>query len=322
MARPIPLLTLVALLPCVIACRATPPPVRALSISDPSTPAQVPTTTAPGADEAVPAPTYMELRQSDGTEASQGTTAETLPLFDNVNRKAGLRVGGVAYGSFDTSAQVAGSSGAGAVLDFEDLLGLDESNSVLRLDGFYNFNSKHRVDLSYYDITRTGTRTLTDPVEIGDVVIPAGDTVSNFDTMIFKLAYRYNFVAEHRTVIGGSFGFHIMRVNLGLRSQTFAIEESLGATAPLPVLGLHGEHALSPNWSLFAAGEIFQLELGDYGGTIGDFRLGLNWDVFDHIGVGIELNSFGMDATIKDDNLKAEVEYSYQGAGIYLRGYL
>jgi hypothetical protein len=260
-------------------------------------------------------------RPLEGPE-SWGPPSEHTEFYPILYRKAGIRVGGVAYRSFGTTGQVRASGGLGAVVDFEDLLGVDKSLEILRLDGFYQFNPRHRIDMSFYDIGRSGGSSLSDPIEVGEVVIPAGETGSLFDTTITKLAYRYSFVTDPRTRIAASFGLHVMKINLGIASQTINVNESLGVTAPLPVIGLHGSYALSEKWSLEAGGEVFQLMIGDYGGTISDFRLGVNWDVFEHVGLGVELNSFNMDIEVVDGPLEADLRYGYQGVGLYLRAYL
>ncbi len=277
-----------------------------------STPREpAPTDTPPLAPALAPTPT---------TVAPQA--APELERYDNIYRRATLRVGGVLFGSFGTTARVSSDIGVGAILDFEDLLGIDRSDQVFRLDGSYAFNDRHSVVVGYYDIDRSGSETLTEGIEVGDVVIPAGDVRSSFGTKIFKLSYRYNFVTDARTVIGASFGAHTMRLNLGLESGAFDIEESFGATVPVPLVGLHAAYALSPTWSLYSTGEALQVSIDDYGGTIIDFRLGLNWDAFEHVGLGVEFNSFRMDIDAEDGNLDAEVRYAYQGIGAFLRVYL
>jgi hypothetical protein len=265
------------------------------------------------------------LTESTSPSEPPAPTTIALPLSErnaNIYRKMGLRVGGVAYGSFDTTVQVNSASGLGAVLDMEDLLGLSSSANVVRADAFYAFNDFHRIDFAFYDISRSGSRTLTDDVQFGDTTISAGDTESTFKTQIFKLDYRYNCVTDARTVLAASFGFHVMRIQFGLKSATFNEEGDFKVTAPLPVLGLHGAYSLADKWSLYASGEVFQIQVDEFGGTLSDFRLGLNWDFSKHVGLGLEMNTFNMGAAVEDGTLEAEVEYGYSGIGIYLRGYL
>ena len=47
---------------------------------------------------------------------------------------------------------VSGGTATGTPVDFELDLGLDNSSSVFRIDGYYRFNDKHRIDFSAFDL--------------------------------------------------------------------------------------------------------------------------------------------------------------------------
>jgi hypothetical protein len=239
-----------------------------------------------------------------------------------MHRKAGLSVGASFLANFDTTVQVSGEAGAGAVLDLEDFLNVDDDYLVARADLFYAFTPRHRIDFSIYDIAREGTETLPEDIVVGDETIPAGEVKTNMDTTIIKAAYRYNFVMDGRTAIGASFGFHTMAIDLGIESTSFAVDEGFRATAPLPVLGLHGEYALSERWKLLASIEMFQIDIGFAKGYLADNRLAIEHDLFDHVGWGFALNGFQLDAEFEDDSLTGDLEYAYQGLFLYLRLYL
>ena len=239
----------------------------------------------------------------------------------NIYRKFSLSGGAAAYDDFTAKVSVSGNI-VGTSLDFEDFLAIDDSTTIARFDAHYSFNRRHRVDASYYDIRRSGSRTISEDIVFGDVTIPAGTVQSFFDTQIFKLAYRYNFVADTRTVIGASFGAHLMGIDIGVSNEEFAVEEDFKVAAPLPLLGLHGAYALSDTWSLNASYEFLKFDIEAYRGFIGDLRLTVEHDTFEHFGWGIGFNGFKVDGHIEGDGpLEADLEYGYQGLMLYLRGY-
>ena len=51
--------------------------------------------------------------------------------------------------------------GLGTEISFEDDLGLEESNTVVRLDGHYRLSAKHRLEFSYFDLSRDGKAVIT-----------------------------------------------------------------------------------------------------------------------------------------------------------------
>lgn len=264
---------------------------------------------------------------SSAEDPLAGLTQDTVSephSYDQLYRRAGLSLGTAALGNFDTSVQISSTAlGAGAVLDAEDSLGIEESTSIARADAFYAFDRKHEVHFSYYDIKRNGSQAIADPIVVGDVTIPAGGVASKFDTAIAKLAYHYNFVADSRTKIGASFGLHAMTFDLGFASTTAAAEESFKAIAPLPVIGLHGAYALDDKWTLGASVELLQVSVNDeFKGSIVDQLLTLEHDTFDNFGWGLGLNAFRLDMEVIDGGLSGEIEYAYQGLMLYMRMYL
>jgi hypothetical protein len=303
----------------VCACSSAPPTKAAFGSAPPRV-----STGVEGDDLSLAAELGSNAKPLDAPLTRAPLRQEPAPAskYPNMYRRMGLKAGAAFFSNFDTSVQVDGSGGAGAVLDMEDFLGLDEDNLVVRADAFYAFSPRHRIDVSVYDINRDGTRTIGEDIQVGQVVIPAGEVDSTLDTLIVKAAYRYNFVADERTAIGVSFGLHTMGIDLAIKSQDFAVSEGFRATAPLPVFGLHGEYALSERWKLLASTELFQIDLGFAQGFVGDNLLAVEHDLFDHFGWGLALNGFQLNAEFEDSPLTADLEYGYQGVLLYLRGYL
>jgi hypothetical protein len=247
---------------------------------------------------------------------------EHLPLYDTLSRRFELKLGGGLYSNFDTALTVSSDVLVGAKLDLEDTLGIDDSKSVLRLDANYAFSPRHELRLGAFDLNRTGTRTLGQDLNVGEVTLPSGSSVdTEFGTTIVKLAYLYNFVADHRTLIGVSGGLHTMRIDTSFATSSGSVEESFKATAPLPVFGLHSEYALSRKWRMLGSIEFFQLDIGNAHGGLTDTMFGFEHDLFEHVGWGVAYNGFNMDLTIEDDPLEAELVYQYQGLLLYLRCY-
>ena len=141
--------------------------------------------------------------------------------YENIYHRFGLSVGGALYGDFDTTIQISSAILIGAILPLEDLLGLDTQASIGRLDAHYAFNRRHRIDLAIYDIQRDGTANVLQDIPIGEVILPAGQIDTTFDTQIVKLAYRYNFVHDYRTTIGASLGLHMMQIDTTLTAPGF-----------------------------------------------------------------------------------------------------
>ncbi len=244
--------------------------------------------------------------------------------YANLYKTFGLTIGGAAYDNFDTSLRVDSDNLVGGVLDLEDTLGVDDSSTVVRIDSFYNFNKYHGINLSYYDIRRDGSRAVLEDIDFGNVSIPLGSEVkTEFDTKILKLAYRYNFVADYRTAIGASFGFHTMQFETSLNAANISVSEEFKATVPLPVLGLHFEYALSPTWKLLTSVEVLQVDIGSARGFLSDQRLTIEHNPFHNFGWGLGYNGFDLEATIEGEgSLTGRINYDFAGLLLFARWYL
>lgn len=283
-------------------------------------------TTNPALDGTIPCPAWHgDPFPAPGGAGLGPTDASAGEVYANIYPKFSFSVGALLLSNFNSSIQVSGDSGAGTVLDLEDLLDIDDSNTVGRIDLHYSFNKRHWIDAAYFDIERGGsTGATTADIDFGDISIPAGSSVATeFDTRIFKIAYRYNFVTDERTVIGASFGVHSMGLRVALDAAALSLDETFRQELPLPLVGLHGAYALSRKWSLRADMEVLQFDLGDYEGFVGDNQLSLNHDTFEHLGWGLSLGSFRVNGSAEGNgDLEADLDYAYQGVMLYLRFFL
>ena len=85
--------------------------------------------------------------------------------------------------------------GKGTVIDFEDDLGLDSSDTVFRIDGHYRFGQKHRINFSVFDLSRDSSTTVQREIQFGDEVFSINTVIkADFDLNIYQLAYTYSFL--------------------------------------------------------------------------------------------------------------------------------
>ena len=96
--------------------------------------------------------------------AHPGSGAETEPdrqPWEKFNVNAGVFIS-----NMDTSFRL--GSGVGIDIDAEELLGLDATSTVFRVDGSWRFtdNRRHRLDLSWFAVRRSGSRTVGKDFEL------------------------------------------------------------------------------------------------------------------------------------------------------------
>ncbi len=219
----------------------------------------------------------------------------------------------------DTRVDASGGS-SGTVVDLENDLGLDSTDSVFRVDGYYRFAKKHRFDFSVFDLSRRASKMIQRDIEWNGTMFPIDIVVdSDFDLTIYKAAYTWVFLQRESGYLGLTAGLYIADFGNTVSAPMLGEREIAAATAPLPVFGLRGERRFSEAWSFRASGEFFVLEYGDFDGSLYDLYLGLDYQVMDHMAVGIGINSVGMDIGITKPNATGNLDWRYDGGLIFLK---
>ncbi len=238
---------------------------------------------------------------------------------DSDSDRFSLKLGSFSVRDYSTRVRIDSSAGVvGTVLDFEDTLRVDDSVVVARLDGYYRFNPRHRLNFSYFDIDRNGTATLTQDVQFGEQTFTAGTSVlSDINTEIIKLGYSYSFihVGEFEFGIGG--GLHLTKVEVGLQGSTGGQAQRVDGTSPLPVFSFRGEFNFTPKLSVQGRNEVFFISTDSYKGSFSDFLLALDHQTFDNVGFGLGFNRINFDLEATDGALRGEVETNYNGWLLY-----
>lgn len=71
---------------------------------------------------------------------------------------------------FDAEGRATSNAGGGTKIDFEDDLGLEDSQSVARLDTSFRISARHSVQFSYIDLSRDGDNVTSRPLLISDTL--------------------------------------------------------------------------------------------------------------------------------------------------------
>jgi hypothetical protein len=210
--------------------------------------------------------------------------------------------------------------GRGTVINFEDDLGLDSSDSVFRIDGHYRFSQKHRVNISVFDLSRNSSATIQRNIQYGDEIFSI-DTVinANFDLKIFKLAYTYSFMQRDNGYLGVTLGAHIADSKIGLDQQSLGQVEVRSITAPLPVIGLRGEYEFTDRVTFSASGEFLAFEFDNVDGLLVDLYLGIDHQIIEHGAIGIGYNSVHFDVDATKSNFSGNLDWRYKGALLFFK---
>jgi hypothetical protein len=234
-----------------------------------------------------------------------------------------LRLGGYAVNSANTVMRLdSANAPVGAYIDFHDTLGGDTRTTIFRADGLYRFNERHALGFAWYDVKFTGSRVLNTQIDWGGQTYPVNAQVnSKLEFDVYKLNYQYSVFHDEKAELGASFGFHIMRLSVGI-SGTSTLGTGQAAsekvTAPLPVWGLFADYNFTPRFSAYYNYQFFFINVDDkFKGGLQDFIFGLEYRLFRNVAVGAAYNRFALNAEIKKDVSTLKINTNWNGGMLY-----
>jgi hypothetical protein len=235
--------------------------------------------------------------------------------------------GGIFFAGLNDKVTV-GSEGAGVAIDLEQALGLDTQNTIFRLGTLYRIGEKrrHRVDLDYLYFNRKATKNIGQDILVDNVTIAAGTKVeTTFNYQIIRAAYSYSFFQDDRMDIAASIGLFVMPIKFEMSASGLGSGKGdFSFTAPLPVLGLRGDFAITPRWMIRTNLDVFYLEYQTFKGSLVDTRIAVEYNPWEHFGFGLGFDNFRMGLKSKDKDYPAidfqgDVKSQFIGVQLYAR---
>ena len=265
----------------------------------------------------LPALTVIALLAAPMASA-QAAETESIPshpaLTDRFNFEAGAF-----YSRSSTSASLGPSSGGtGVVVDFEDTLGLDERN-LTGIAGFrWRVSERWRVEVEYFKLNRSATRTLETQVNWGDQVFPVGSTVStSYDIYDVRVSGGYSFFKRKDKELGIGAGLHVMGIRASLQGAGIGADSS-DVLAPLPVLNLYGAFAMTKEWAVRMRMDWLSLSYGDYSGDIRSTAIDVLYQPFRNVGFGVGMRSLIVDVEIDSSDWRGKARTSFSGPTAFM----
>lgn len=230
-----------------------------------------------------------------------------------------IRAGAYIIERADTSVTVLSDVGLGSGINFKDELGGEDSDTVPRIDAYYRFNEKHRIDFTTFSINRTGRKTLDIDLAIGDEVFTANEALnSDIKYTLYRLGYGYSFYRSPEVELSVTAGLNVTQYDLKFDLASGDKAESAGFTAPLPAFGLRMGYAITPKWSVNYVAESFFIEIEDtFKGGMLNYELSTEYKLLKNFALGAGFARITIDADINDNDWGGRVTDSYRGFTLF-----
>ena len=250
---------------------------------------------------------------------AETATTETIPNHPLFSDRFIFELGGFYARSSTQASLSAPSGGTGVVVDFEDTLGLDD-RKLTTIGGFtWRMTERWRLEVEYFGLNRSATRTLATQVEWGDQIYAAGTTVdASYNFYDTRVSAGYSFFKRRDKELGIGLGLHVAGIKASIETTGGGNAEATDVLAPLPVLNLYGLFALTDEWAVRMRMDWLSLTYGDYTGDVRNTAIDVLYQPFRHVGFGFGMRSLLLDVKINDPDWTGRARTAYSGPAAFM----
>jgi hypothetical protein len=229
------------------------------------------------------------------------------------------------FQSSDTTLRIDGEE-FGTEIDVENVLGLEEDESLSRFSADWRFAHRHSLSFGYYGLKRTASKHLTEEIIVDDDVYPVDALVeAELKLSFYEFSYTYWLMQRERSGLGITGVIVSVAVSARLDAESQgggSLELSNRATTDLPVvlIGVSYRHMLGKSF-VFTGDATFLPEItyDNYTGSSLNLNVGLEYEFLDHYGIGVAYDSFGIEFEADGDRAVGKFEYDIEGPQAYFK---
>lgn len=227
--------------------------------------------------------------------------------------------GGIFHAKTATSAQLDSANfGVGTNVDFERALGMDKTSTSPYAFARMRFGERWRAELEYFELNRSGSRVIDGTIQWGDNVYMVNTQLeSRFEFADLRVSVGYALFRSPDKELGVAFGVHATSYDVTLNGQLGGQHQE-DVIAPLPVLSLYGQFALTERWAVTSRLDRFSLSYEKYDGSLTALGVDLLYQPFRQVGFGAGFRSLFIDLTITDERKALKFDQSFQGPVLFM----
>ncbi|MEZ4599754.1 MAG: hypothetical protein R2940_08195 [Syntrophotaleaceae bacterium] len=227
--------------------------------------------------------------------------------------RGAIRLGGV-YAGFESDLGLRIGNRKGVKLNGEDLLGLEESQFDFQADAYLRLGRqlRHRLDFTYVRHHRESDERLNREISVGGfVILPENRVKTELDLELYRLLYSYSLIQDDRVSLGTGLGTYVVPVRYGFEigSRSGNGPEIDDVIVPFPALFVRTEFQITPKFNFFSNIAAMYLEFSGYEGTLIDFRIGLEYDLFKNLGIGLAYESLNVSVDTDEEGEFLEIDF-------------
>jgi hypothetical protein len=249
---------------------------------------------------------------------AQRAAAQDIPSHPALTDRYYFGVG-VFFPKTSTQAQLQNKvSGVGATVDFEQSLDMERSKTVPTAFGRWRIGERWRIDAEYFALNRTSERTLDRDIQWGDQTFPVNAQVAaKFNFSDLRVSAGYSFFRTTDKELGVGVGLHMASYEISLTSNSTGTDGE-DVLAPLPVISLYAQFALTERWAMGSRIDRFSLSYDKYDGSLTSLGFDLVYQPFRHFGVGLGYRGLFIKMAVESDRATLRMRQTFEGPLVYV----
>lgn len=211
--------------------------------------------------------------------------------------------------------------GDGTNVDFDDDVGLDDWEVLPAGSLIWRWSNNTRIQGEYFNVGQSDENVISRDLSIGDIEFEAGTSVkTDFDMDIARAFFGYSFVKNDAAELGAGVGLHYISLDLSVKGKAFLgdipllkAEKSIDDWAIVPNIGGYANYAFSPKWLVGTRVDWMSADVSDYDGTLWNVDAHVQYQMFDHFGVGLAYRYLKFELAANDSksgDWRTEIDYS------------
>lgn len=215
-------------------------------------------------------------------------------------------------------------------IDVAETFGLANSDSAFALEFGWRFAKRWSLSAQHFQVKDAANFTIATDVEWEDVVYPVGANIDFETDLSLTRAFvgRQFSIGSQRSELGVGVGIHWLEIGATIEGEaligsgsTAIRRNAVSAEGPLPNIGGWYRYSITPKLAFRARLDWLEASVGDYDGLLVNIGAGVNYQLLDYLGIGLNYNYFELDVSLTENDWIGEVKTSYSGVYVNLSAF-
>jgi hypothetical protein len=208
----------------------------------------------------------------------------------------------------------------GTPLSGEHDLGLSSKETQARFELMFRLRERNKLRVDYFQLNRTGDKTLSQPIIFGNQTFAASDEViTELDWRMMGFTYTRSFLYTDRFELGAGLGVHLLDADARGSVPATLQNHETSAAIGVPTLALDGVWRISRRWAFTARGQYLRATISDSSGSLGDYHADIQYRWAPPFAVGVGYSMIRASYDSPSQNNPASFALSFQGPEIFAR---